>query len=57
MKLPDVTCYSGRKLTMTNFSLFFNLVAPLKDAISGNLLVFYNQVICDVTAGAWGKKF
>ena len=36
VKLPDVTCYRGRKLTTTNFSLFFwNVGAPRKDAISG----------------------
>ena len=49
VKLPDVTCYRGRKLTMTNFSLFFfflNVGAPPKDAISGKFALIL-QVVPD----------
>ena len=49
VKLPDVTCYTGRKLTTTNFPLFFfflNLDAPTKDAISGKFALIL-QVVPD----------
>ena len=47
VKLPDVTCYRGRKLTTTNFSLFFLKVgAPPKDAISGKFALIL-QVVPD----------
>lgn len=48
VKLPDVTCYGGRKLKTTNFSLFGggNVGAPPKDAISGKFALIL-QVVPD----------
>lgn len=53
VKLPDVMCYRGRKLTTTNFSLFWNLFAFPKDAISGKF-AYILQVVPD---GIFALKF
>ena len=54
VKLPDVTCYRGRKLTTTNFSLFFLKVgASPKDAIAGKFAHIL-QVVLD---GIFAWKF
>jgi len=37
VKLPDVTCYRGRKLTMTNFPLFLTWMRLLRMPFQDNL--------------------